>query len=104
MTSSLTLPYYRDASPLRSLLPTTAEIENAGTAIPSIRDPRYGGRFVIVKGRYVVKYGGHHIAENEGHVLLYIEKNLSIPAPRLHAIYYEEGKWYIVMDLMPGKS
>ncbi|QDS70316.1 hypothetical protein FKW77_008407 [Venturia effusa] len=104
MTSSIELPYYRDASLLPSLLPTTAEIENAGTTMPSIRDPRYGGRIVIVKGHYVAKYGSHHIAENEGHALLFIEKNLSIPAPRLHAMYYEAGKLYMVMDLMPGRN
>jgi len=94
------LPYYRDSA--SSALPTATEIENATTTLPSNRDPRYNGRKVVVR-EYVVKVGAC-VSENEGNVLLFIEQHLSIPAPRLHAMYYKNSKLHLVMQLMPGDN
>ncbi|KAK3065207.1 hypothetical protein LTS18_005993 [Coniosporium uncinatum] len=102
MIEPVKLPYYRDPASLPSALPTATEIENATATLPSNRDPRYNGRIVIVR-EYVVKVGTR-VMENEGNVLLFIEQHLSIPAPRLQAMYRSNGKLHIVMQLMPGND
>ncbi|KAI1954125.1 hypothetical protein LOZ57_000475 [Ophidiomyces ophidiicola] len=101
---SVTLPYFRDASLLPGPLPTDEEIEAATTTLPSIRDPKYG-RIVLIRNKFVVKYGRTLIhVENEGYALLFIEKHLSIPAPRLYAMY-RKGPWlYIIMEYMSGEN
>ncbi|EEP80634.1 predicted protein [Uncinocarpus reesii 1704] len=100
---SVALPYFKDASLLPGPLPTQEEIETATEALPTIRDPTYDGRIVVIRNLYVVKYG-NFVMENEGHVLLYIERHLSIPAPRLYAMYRKDEKLYIVMDYIPGEN
>ncbi len=100
--SPTALPYFCDPTELPDALPTLDEIERATQNLPTIRDPRYS-RIVVVKGHFVVKYGvGVHMAENEGHALLFIEKHKFIPAPKLYAMYREEGKLYLIMSYMPG--
>ncbi|PIG69144.1 hypothetical protein AARAC_009612 [Aspergillus arachidicola] len=59
------------------------------------------GLVIIVGNHFVVKYG-QYILENEGHVLLFLEKYPSIPAPRLYAMYREDDILYRVMQLIPG--
>jgi aminoglycoside phosphotransferase (APT) family kinase protein len=98
--SPAALPYFCDSVELPDTLPTLDEIEQATESLTTIRDPRYN-RIVVVKGRFVVKYG-IHIAENEGHALLFIEKHKFIPAPKLYAMYREKGKLYLIMSYMPG--
>ena len=100
---SLNLPYYRPSSPLPSPLPTRLEIETATHLLPTIRNPDYDGRIVVIRDHYVAKYGTY-VTENEGHALLFIERHLTIPAPRLYAMYREGGKLYIIMEFIPGES
>jgi hypothetical protein len=40
---------------------------------------------VVIRDRYVVKYGPL-VTENKGHALLFVEQRLNIPAPRLYAM------------------
>ncbi|KAM5471843.1 hypothetical protein MauCBS54593_003249 [Microsporum audouinii] len=98
---SVTLPYYKDDSLLPSALPIQREIATATKLLPTIRSPDYDGRIVVIRDQYVVKYGTH-VLENEGHALLFIEQHLSIPAPRLYAMYREGEKLYIIMQFIPG--
>jgi len=100
---SFSLPYYRELDQLPGPLPEQQEIHEATKTLPTIRDPEYGGRLVVVRELFVVKYG-RHVSKNEGYALLFIEQRLSIPAPRLHAMYRNEDKVYIVMDYIPGVS
>ena len=44
------------------------------------------------------------LSENEGHILLFIESNLSIPTPRLCAMYRDAGNLYIVTEYIPEKD
>jgi aminoglycoside phosphotransferase (APT) family kinase protein len=95
------LPYYRESDQLPGPLPEQHEIDHAVRSLPTIRNPDYGGRLVVIRDLYVVKYGPY-VAENEGYALLFIEQKLSIPAPRLYAMYRNEDKLYIVMQYIPG--
>ncbi|KAL4786867.1 phosphotransferase family protein [Aspergillus varians] len=65
--------------------------------------PDYGGRLVVIRDQYVVKYGPL-VTENEGYALLLVEKQLSMPAPRLYAMYRDRDILYIVMEYIPGIS
>ncbi|KAJ5087482.1 phosphotransferase enzyme family protein [Penicillium angulare] len=94
-------PYYRDAGQLPGPLPDQNEIEQETKTIS--RDSVFGARIVLIRDTYVVKYGSH-VNENEGHALLFIEKELRIPAPRLYAMYRHQNDVYIVMEYMPGIS
>jgi serine/threonine protein kinase len=95
------LPDYR--STIKQIdLPTKLEIENAITKLPCICDPRFV-RVIAINNKYVVKYGSH-VSENEGNALLYLERELDIPAPRLYAMYREDGQLYIVMEFLQGKE
>lgn len=95
------LPYYRSTIP-QDDLPTKLEIENAITKLPCIRDPRFM-RVIAIVDKYVVKYGSQ-VSENEGNALLYLERELDIPAPRLYAMYREDGRLYIVMEFLRGEA
>lgn len=72
------LPYYRDARQLPGPLPNQNEIERARRTLPSTSD--YGGRLVVIRDQYVVKYGPL-MTENEGYALLFVEERLNIAAP-----------------------
>lgn len=95
------LPYYRVSDQLPGPLPTHEEIKTAAITLPTIRDPRYNGRIVVIRDIYVVKYGAH-VDENEGHALLFLERCPSVPVPRLYAMYRDSGIVYIVMQFIPG--
>lgn len=95
------LPFYREPAQLSGLLHEQDEIEAVTHILPTIRSVDYGGRLVVIREIYVVKYGPF-ISENEGHALLFLERNLSIPVPRLYAMYRNADKLYIVMQYIPG--
>lgn len=95
------LPFYREPAQLPAPLPEEDEIEAATHTLPTIRSADYGGRLVVIRDIYVVKYGTF-VSENEGHALLFVERSLSIPAPRLYAMYRNADKLYIVMQYVPG--
>ena len=82
-------------------LPDQNEIERATRTLPKRSD--YGGRLVVIRERYVVKYGPL-VTENEGHALLFVEKRLNNAAPRLYAMYRDGGTVYIAMEYIPGIS
>lgn len=69
---SFSLPYYRDPGQLPGHLPDQHGIAKATKILPTIRSADYGGRLVVVRDLYVVKYGPY-VNENEGYVLLFIE-------------------------------
>ncbi|CAI7623408.1 unnamed protein product [Penicillium glandicola] len=98
---SYSLPYYRDAGQLPGPLPDQNEIERATRILPKISD--YGGRLVVIRDIYVVKYGPL-VTENEGYALLFVEKRLNVTAPRLYAMYRNQDIPYIVMEYIPGIS
>ncbi|KAJ6018475.1 Phosphotransferase enzyme family protein [Penicillium canescens] len=95
------LPYYRDAGQLPGPLPDQNEIERATQTLPKRSD--YGGRLVVIREKYVVKYGPL-VTENEGYTLLFVEKRLNIAAPRLYAMYRDRDILYIVMEYIPSIS
>jgi hypothetical protein len=101
-TDPPTIPYFCDLEKLPAPLPTTAEIEAATQSLPSIHHPNYR-RTVVVNDHFVVKYGTRMI-ENEGHALLFLEKNKCIVAPRLYAMYRENGRLYLIMEFKPGRQ
>ncbi|EFQ97900.1 phosphotransferase enzyme family protein [Nannizzia gypsea CBS 118893] len=94
------LPYYRDAGQLPGPLPDQNEIEQATR---NLMKSDYSGRLVVIRDKYVVKYGPL-ISENEGYALLFVEEQLSIAAPRLYAMYRDGDALYIVMEYIPGIS
>lgn len=98
---TFSLPYYRDATQLPGPLPNQNEIGGATRTLPKGSD--YGGRLVVIRDKYVVKYGPL-VTENEGHALLFVEKRLKIAAPRLYAMYRDNDTLYIVMEYIPGIS
>lgn len=98
---AVTLPYYRESDQLPSPLPDQHEISTATHHLPTIRNPDYDGRIVVIRNQYVVKYGTY-VNENEGHALLFIERHLSIPVPRLYAMYRDANKVYLIMQYIPG--
>ncbi|OGM40932.1 phosphotransferase enzyme family protein [Aspergillus bombycis] len=98
---SYSLPYYRDAAQLPGPLPDQDEIEQATQTLPKRSD--YGGRLVVIRDKYVVKYGPL-VTENEGYALLFVESRLNIAAPRLYAMYYNQDTLYIVMEYIPSVS
>lgn len=61
------------------------------------------GGFSLIRNTYAVKFGSD-VSENEGYALLFAEQNLSIPTPRLYAMYREPltDNLYLVMDLVRG--
>ncbi|KAJ5929210.1 Phosphotransferase enzyme family protein [Penicillium verhagenii] len=94
------LPYYRDTR-LPGPLPDRNEIERATQTLPKASD--YGGRMVVIRDQYVVKYG-QLVTENEGWALIFVEEQLNIAAPRLYAMYRDQDILYIVMEYIPGIS
>ncbi|KAJ5550891.1 Phosphotransferase enzyme family protein [Penicillium sp. DV-2018c] len=98
---NFSLPYYRDASQLPGPLPDQNEIEQATQTLP--KRSHYGGRLVLIRDQYVVKYGPL-VTENEGYALLFVENRLNIPAPRLYAMYRDRDILYIVMEYIPSVS
>ncbi|KAJ6041589.1 Phosphotransferase enzyme family protein [Penicillium canescens] len=95
------LPYYRDAGQLPGPLPDQSEIKRATRTLPKRSD--YGGRLVVIREKYVVKYGPL-VTENEGYTLLFVEKRLNIAVPRLYAMYRDRDILYIVMEYIPSIS
>ncbi|KAI1389528.1 phosphotransferase family protein [Hypoxylon trugodes] len=91
---------FRCPEKLPAPIPTTAIIETASKTLPCIHEPRYR-RTVVIGENFVVKYG-IDIPENEGHALLSLEKYPSIPTPQLYAMYRENEKLYLIMELKPG--
>ncbi|KAJ5702218.1 phosphotransferase enzyme family protein [Penicillium malachiteum] len=100
---SLPLPYYRDASQLPGPLPDQNEIEQAAQTVPNLRISDYGGRLIVIRDKCVVKYGSP-VDENEGHALIFVEKQLDIVAPRLYAMYRHQKTLYIIMEYIPSIS
>lgn len=96
------LPWIRHKDELPVPIPTTTEIEAATAAFPSIFDSS-ARRTVLVKNKFVVKYGSA-VSENEGHALILLEKYTEIPTPRLYAMYREGDKLFIIMEFISGQS
>ncbi|KAI5860733.1 kinase-like protein [Durotheca rogersii] len=96
------LPWIRHKDEIPGPLPTRTEIEAATAAFLSIFDPS-ARRTVLVKNKFVVKYGPA-VFENEGHALIFLEKFTQIPTPRLYAMYWESDKLFIIMEFISGQG
>ncbi|RAH65644.1 aminoglycoside phosphotransferase family protein [Aspergillus aculeatinus CBS 121060] len=95
------LPYYRDTGELPAPLPDQNEIAQATCTLPKRSD--YGGRLVVIRDTFVVKYGPL-VTENEGYALLFVEERLNIAAPRLYAMYRDQDTLYLIMESIPSIS
>lgn len=99
------LPYFRAAAELPGPLPTPAEIRDASKSELSPRRSAWGdsGGMCLIRGIYIVKFGAT-VTENEGNALLFVEKHLNIPAPRLYAMYRDppSGPLHLVMEYIQG--
>ncbi|PNY18454.1 Uncharacterized protein TCAP_07527 [Tolypocladium capitatum] len=97
--------YFRDPAELPGPLPTSEEISNAPKSGLSPRRHVWGegGGMCIVRGIYVVKCD-INLTQNKGNALLFIEKHLKIPVPRLYAMYHDpsSGLLHLVMEYIPG--
>jgi hypothetical protein len=91
-------PYYRDPSQLPGPLPSIEEIHACPVTFGT---SRYLGRIVLVRDTFIVKYGVH-VHENEGSSLLLLERQTSVPAPRLYAMFRRDGAIYLIMEYLPG--
>jgi hypothetical protein len=91
-------PYYKALAYLPGQLPSIEEIEAATETLPT---NHYGSRIVIIRDLFVVKYGAY-VLENEGFALLFLENQLTIPAPTLYAMFRQDSKLYLVMEYLPG--
>jgi aminoglycoside phosphotransferase (APT) family kinase protein len=95
------LLYQRPTDQIPCPLPNKEDIEHAAISL-STRET-YGRKIVRVGQHIVVKYG-KLVRENEGHVLLFLEKNSLTQAPLLYAMYRDSDKLYIVMQYLPGED
>ncbi|KAF2163979.1 hypothetical protein M409DRAFT_25753 [Zasmidium cellare ATCC 36951] len=94
MWQPVPLPYITDKHPVT--LPTPSEIR----ACTDVLDTRRRlGRVVAIDDRVVVKFG--NVAE--GQALVYLERYVpEVRAPRLYAMYYDEGRVLLVMERVQG--
>jgi len=102
---TIDLPYFRDPQELPRPLPTSGE-SRAAEIIPTKRENygSYFGRVSIIREYFIIKHG-RYIKENEGTALLFLENYCpSVPAPRLYAMYRENGILYLVMQLLRGQN
>ena len=101
----LKLPYFRDAAELPGPLPDPLEIRNTPKSDLTSRRNAWEDRagMCLIRDIYVVKFG-IDVTENEGNALIFIEKHLKIPAPRLCAMYRDvpSGPLYLVMEYIHG--
>ncbi|KAK4097124.1 kinase-like protein [Parathielavia hyrcaniae] len=101
-----TLPFFCDPSELPAPLPTLDEIVAADQTFPGNVDHTLAYQQVArVKDKFVVKYGVSPFAsENEGHALLLLAKypSVSIPVPRLYAMYREGDRLFLIMEYKEG--
>ncbi|KAL4738169.1 hypothetical protein BDV11DRAFT_216131 [Aspergillus similis] len=95
------LPYYRNASQLPGPLPDLNEIERAARTLPKRSD--YGRRLVLIRDKYVVKYG-LLVTKNKGYALIFVKEQLNIAAPLLHTMYHKQDTLCIIMEYIPGIS
>ncbi|KAE8154828.1 hypothetical protein BDV25DRAFT_147071 [Aspergillus avenaceus] len=84
-----------------SIYPSTTRFFNATTPVlSSICSPGHGGRLVAIRNLHVVKYG-RLVNENDGYAsyaLHLVGQELSIPTPRLYAMFQREDELYFVME------
>lgn len=100
------LPFFCNPAELPEPLPSLNEIHTSESVLSPRRDGWVGdGGVCVVRGIYLVKYG-INLTENEGNALLFVEKHLGIPAPRLYAMYrdLDSKVLYIVMEYIQGTN
>jgi hypothetical protein len=96
MWKSVSLPYKTvDAA---VTIPSTEEIR----ACTNVMYERHLASIVALSDQVVAKFGGA-VNEWEGQALIYLERYVPhVPAPRLHAMYYDSAQLFLVMQRMPG--
>lgn len=95
MWQPVTLPYRSENAPL---LPTANEIRRCRQVLGE----RSAVKIVAVSEQVVVKFGGA-LDVSEGQALIYLEQHVpDVPAPRLHAMYYDCMQLFLVMERVPG--
>ncbi|CAM6090447.1 unnamed protein product [Calypogeia fissa] len=95
------VPYVADPKDLPSRLPTKEEIESSKDVFSEATDRKVVG----VGQHFVVKYG-RMVDPIEGQTILFVQRNTSVPVPRIYAIYNDisDCKIYIVMERITGES
>ncbi|RDW90846.1 uncharacterized protein DSM5745_02621 [Aspergillus mulundensis] len=96
MWKPVPLPYKSDSLPLPAI-PTAAEIRACTNVL-------WDGahRIVALNEDVVVKYDGG-LDATEGQNLIYLERYApKVPAPRLYAMFEEDGKTYLILQRIPG--
>ena len=96
MWKSVSLPYKTvDAA---VTIQSTEEIR----ACTNVMYERHLASIVALSDQVVAKFGGA-VNEWEGQALIYLERYVPhVPAPRLHAMYYDSAQLFLVMQRMPG--
>ena len=88
---------FQNSHPLPNL-PTTDEIR----ACTNVLWETMASKIVALNDDIVVKYGGC-INSWEGQALVYLERHVpAVPAPRLHAMYYDSKQLFLIMQRAPG--
>ena len=94
------LPYVKHPDFLPAFFPSVQDIRRSTAII----DQRTGQTIVAATPEVLVKYG-QSTTDREGQTLLYLERCVpKFPAPRLYAMYYDEGDFFVVMQRIPGRS
>ncbi|OJJ05585.1 hypothetical protein ASPVEDRAFT_31955 [Aspergillus versicolor CBS 583.65] len=96
MWKPVSLPYKSDSLPL-SAIPTAAEIRACTNILWD------GTRTVVaLNDGVIVKYDGG-LDATEGQNLMYLERFApKVPAPRLYAMFEEDGMTYLIIQRIPG--
>lgn len=97
------LPYFRDPKELPAPLPSVDQIHASPNVLKGAE--AWADRVVVRVGEhFIAKYSPYN-DQLEGENLLFIEKNLQIPAPRLYAMWKEpDGKLYLIMEFLQGDT
>lgn len=100
MWTPVPLPFLQPPHKLPAPLPTTSQIRKSEDII----NQRTDQTIVTIGPDFVGKYG-LSTPEREGQTLLYLEHSLPrVPAPRLHATYYDGDDLFIVMERIRGST
>lgn len=99
LDSSVPLPYFVPSSDLPAALPETAEIESS----QEILTHRTGVKVVAVDHHFVIKYG-KGVNLEEGRTMIFVKQRAQVPVPKIYALYHGDGKNFIVMERIHGRT
>ena len=96
------LPYYAPVETLPAPLPSIAEIEASKDVLQDIKIHQ---RVVRFAPHFVVKHG-LRVSLEEGQTMIFIKKNVGLPAPQVYALFQDPAnkKNYIIMEYVSGPT